>query len=193
MPNLILAVSADGHLATGPDDDMGWTGSTDKRLFKLLTSVGAVCGVGARSWQLMPELDGRRLIPLSRSRACYQKGPPAPAGPVPDDRMLAAEDLFFTVGQSLTLGEFAHRHPDGWLLGGPTLAMEALSIGLVDQVYLCRIDVNLGEGVRDEVTPWLMRQGERNAGVPWRRVHRIPFDGVTVDCWSRLDACRSGS
>lgn len=190
MLKLILAVSADNLLATGPDDDMGWTGSTDKKLFRLLTSVGAVCGVGTRTWVRMPELEGRQVIPLSRRRARVAKDLPLPL--VSFQPAAVSADLVVQTDEAWSLGQFAHHHPEGWLLGGPTLAMEALSIDLVDQVYLCRSPMHLGEGIRDEVTPWLMAQGERqNAGIPWRRVHRIKFDDVVVDCWSRMDARRS--
>lgn len=34
---LLLAVSADGYLALGPEDDMKWTGPIDKAVFRLLT------------------------------------------------------------------------------------------------------------------------------------------------------------
>ncbi len=63
---LLLAMSADGYLCSGPDDDMGWTGPTDKKLFRMLTSVGEVCAVGMTTYRFMPALDGRLLIPLSR-------------------------------------------------------------------------------------------------------------------------------
>lgn len=63
---LLMAVSADGYLCLGPNDDMKWTGPTDKKLFRALTSVGGVCAVGVTTYHLTPSLDGRQLIPLSR-------------------------------------------------------------------------------------------------------------------------------
>lgn len=176
MLRLILAVSADGYLSRGPHDDMEWTGSPDKKVFRLLTSVGGVCAAGSTTWAHMPELPGRRVVPISRCLAVQH-------------RMGHSE-------HAMSLGTFAHRFPNGWLLGGPTVAMDALDCGLVDQVYLCRSPVVLFEsqgafspmGQRDQVSPWLMSRGESiNAGVPWRRDHRIQLDGVTVDCWSRRD------
>lgn len=201
MLKLILAVSADGYFARGPEDDMSWTSPADKRAFRLLTSVGAVCGVGSRTWRQMPDLPGRRLVPISRSGLVLSKA--SAAGKLSEalfgDGPVRA-DLAIPTTQSLTLGRFAHLHPNGWLLGGPTVAQEALDCCLVDQVYLCRSSAVLhGEQpafkalYRDDITPWLMRQGEReNAGIPWRRAQRIRFDDtLTVDCWSRMDACRS--
>lgn len=195
MLKLILAVSADGYFARGPSDDMRWTGATDKKVFKLLTSVGAVCGVGSSTFRQMPRLKGRRLVPLSR------RPDPVPNYRVDelDARPGSAVPDWAAMVTPMTLGRFAHAYPEAWLLGGPTVAQEALEIGLVDQVYLCRSPTVLhGEQpafkalYRDEITPWLQCRGERqNAGIPWSREQRIQLDGVTVDCWSRKDACRS--
>lgn len=62
---LIMAVSSDGYLCDGPEDDMSWTGPLDKALFRALTSVGGLCAVGQATYGLMPPLVGRQLIPLS--------------------------------------------------------------------------------------------------------------------------------
>lgn len=180
---LILAVSADGHLARGPEDDMSWTGLTDKRLFRLLTLVGSVCVAGSRTWLQMPKLGGRLVLPLSREHGRVLDHP--------DGRQEAA----------MSLGKAFYRFPDAWLLGGPTVAMEALEANLVDQVYLCRAENAVlheaqaafqpDPAYRDVVSPWLMSRGEAgNAGTPWARRQRIQFDGTTVDVWSRRDACR---
>ena len=91
---LLMAVSADGFLARGPDDDMSWTGQTDKKLFRLLTLVDPLLLAGATTAKLLPKLPGRTVVPLSR-------------------RGLALSDM-----QSV----------DGWLIGGPTVAQEALRL-----------------------------------------------------------------
>lgn len=64
---LVMAVSADGFVARGPTDDMTWTGSTDKRVFRLLTSVGGILGAGRRTFEQLPKLEGRTVVPLSRN------------------------------------------------------------------------------------------------------------------------------
>ena len=61
---LIMAVSADGYLASGLNDDMSWTGQLDKTIFKLLTSVGGVVGAGHNTFWQLPHLSGRRLVCL---------------------------------------------------------------------------------------------------------------------------------
>ena len=118
MLRLLMAVSGDGLLCRGPHDDMVWTGSTDKRLFRVLTSVGRVCAVGSGTRGLMRDLPGRTLLELSRDGHT-----------------------------GYTLETFAQDHPDGWLLGGPTVAEAALRAGLVGEVYLSWItDVKLRSG-----------------------------------------------
>ncbi len=113
---LLMAVSADGFLCRGPADDMTWTGSMDKRLFRVLTSVGRVCAAGSTTRDLMRDLPGRTLLRLSQ-----------------DD---------------YTLEDFAEDYPDGWLLGGPTVAEVALRAGLVGEVYLSWImNVKLESGM----------------------------------------------
>jgi dihydrofolate reductase len=126
---LILACSADGFLASGPTDDMSWTGAEDKKIFRLLTTVGSrVCGVGRKTYDLMPDLKGRQLVCLSR----------------------------LSGGSTLTLGQFAFRYPTGWLIGGPELAQEALDSNLVGQVVMCTaVNSLLGGGVPDRISPAL--------------------------------------
>ncbi len=113
---LLMAVSADGFLCRGPTDDMMWTGSMDKRLFRVLTGVGRVCAAGSTTRDVMRDLPGRTLFELSRG--------------------------------GYTLEDFARDHPNGWLLGGPTVAEAALRAKLLDEVHLSWIcDVRLGSGV----------------------------------------------
>lgn len=115
---LIMAVSADGYVSQGPEDDMSWTGRADKQAFRLLTSVGGVCAAGSTTFDRMPELPGRTLIRLTRMA---QEG-------------------------SMTLGRFAHLHPGGWLLGGATVAREAFDLGMIDEAFFVVNGTELGSG-----------------------------------------------
>ena len=63
---LVMGVSADGYLARYPGDNMGWLGRDDKLAFRLLTSVGAVCGASKLTCESMPELAGRKLLTIDR-------------------------------------------------------------------------------------------------------------------------------
>lgn len=114
---LILAVSRDGFLASGPDDDMRWTGPADKYAFKLLTlSDGQPLLAGKRTAQMLPVLPGRDVIHLSR-------------------------------GTYMTVETAGRVMPDAWLIGGPTVAMEALRLGLVHRAFIHRVQHVLGEGI----------------------------------------------
>lgn len=121
MLKLIMAVSADGYLCRGPDDRMGWTGTDDKRLFRLLTTLGGrVLLAGKTTAAMLPPLPGRTVIPLTRERS-GQEG--------------------------ITLEEAVMSYPDAWLIGGPTVALEALRQQLVDEVVLCWSETHLHSGV----------------------------------------------
>lgn len=117
---LIMAVSKDGYVARKHDDDMSWTGPFDKAVFRLLTCVGGEIACGSRTAALMPRtLDGRSIHVLSRQPV----KPYDPNGPVFKD-----------------LKWFQHHHPHGWLVGGQTIAMQALRADLVDEAFLCMSD-----------------------------------------------------
>ncbi|WID42031.1 dihydrofolate reductase [Pseudomonas phage ZQG1] len=117
--NLLLAVSKDGFLCKGPDDDMKWTGPLDKFAFKLLTmSSDQPLLAGSTTYNMMPKLPGRSLYRLS------QKGE-----------------------GGLTLEEAHFYYPHAWVIGGPTVAEQALKKGLIDRVFLCSVDKALKGGV----------------------------------------------
>ena len=64
---LVLGMSADGVLAKGRNDSMAWLSDDDKKVFRLLTGVGGVCGAGIRTALVMPRnLRGRMVLGLSR-------------------------------------------------------------------------------------------------------------------------------
>ena len=121
---LLMAVSSDGYLCRGPDDNMKWTGAADKRIFRSLTSVGGNMYAGSRTYALLEglALDGRIL-----------------------------ECITTKEGQGLTLREMYHRElkvrKEGWLIGGPTVAYEALTFGFVSEVHIVSAPVCLGSGM----------------------------------------------
>lgn len=152
---LVMAVSYDGFVARHPKDDMSWTDPQDKELFRSLTSVGGTCGVGRLTSEVMPKsLPGRRLVVLSNS------------------------PLF-----GISLGSFAFAYPGAWLLGGQTIAMEALKVALVDEVHLIRNSVELGEGIADQITPFLHDM----EGEGWYQAldTRMSFGSLDHEVWRR--------
>lgn len=121
---LLLAVSADGYLALGPEDDMKWTGPLDKAVFRLLTlSDEDVLLAGSTTFDQMPQLPGRTMLRLSR------------------------EDRPYSKHKRLDLDVAAQCHPDAWLIGGPTIAEEALRRGLIDRAFICVSPTVLGSGM----------------------------------------------
>lgn len=122
---LLLAVSADGFLAKGPDDDMRWTGPIDKAIFRLLTLSNGndVLLAGSRTFDQMPKLPGRQMERLSRG----------PGG--------------------LSLGYASSAYLDAWLIGGPEVALAALRDQEISRAFLCISPNILGEGV--SVSPLL--------------------------------------
>lgn len=117
--NLLLAVSKDGFLCKGPDDDMKWTGPLDKFAFKLLTMASdQPLLAGSTTYNMMPKLPGRSLYRLS------QKGE-----------------------GGLTLEEAHFYYPQAWVIGGPTVAAIALMKGYIDRAFLCQVDAELGDGI----------------------------------------------
>jgi dihydrofolate reductase len=61
----IIAVSKDGFAAKNSTDDMKWTGSLDKGFFKLYTMNGVLLA-GTTTYNNLPELPGRVVLPVNR-------------------------------------------------------------------------------------------------------------------------------
>lgn len=51
----LYAVSFNGYMADGPDDDMKWTGKLDKKIFKLLTTISRDVVVSKNLYNMLPE------------------------------------------------------------------------------------------------------------------------------------------
>lgn len=151
MLRAIMAVSADGYVSRGPDDDMSWTGPEDKRLFRTATE-GCAIGAGTTTWRLMKDLElpGRKLVRISR----------APL------RKLENESI-------RTLGGFAETYPDGWLIGGQTVLLAGIDEGLVDRVLLSIVSAELKSGEPDRVSEKLQALGGEFKYFPVNRRHSI--------------------
>jgi len=167
---LIMAVSGNGYVANGPEDDMSWTGPIDKAVFKLLTSTSDVLAVSAKSLQYMPKaLPGRgKLYGLST-----------------DPR------------RGVQLEDFAAMFPDAWLLGGQELAMFAMKNGFVDRAYICRglgthIDVaaRYPDAIPDKMTDYFARRRyAKGKGSWWDQSMRVQISNqLLVEVWERGSA-----
>ncbi len=129
---VLMAVSADGYVAKGSDDDMSWTGLDDKQLFRSLTVSGGVLGMGRTTYDLC----GEKLRTFGRRTVCLSSRP----------------------GHGIGLGAFAFSHPGAWLVGGLTVVREAVRLDLVDEVHLIENPNELGHGVPMDLpvyeAPW---------------------------------------
>lgn len=115
---LLMAVSIDGFVAKGPVDDMSWTGSVDKAIFKLLTMTGdRELYAGYTTCCQLPALKNRKVRPLSRDTMKGYK----------------LQDIY---------------QYDSWLIGGQTVALEAIDKGYLKEVYLCHLpNILLKDGI----------------------------------------------
>lgn len=119
MIRAVYARSIDGWAAKSNVDKMDWTGGDDKAIFRTLTSVGGIIGVGSTTHDLLPGLTGRKAIRITRRSTAADPG--------------------------MSLMQFAARYPDGWLAGGPTLLQAAFEMGIIGEVHECVVQLRLGE------------------------------------------------
>lgn len=130
---LVMAVSRDGYLCRGPQDDMRWTGPLDKFVFKLLTmSDDQPIAVGRTTATQLPSLPLRRVAVITRD----------PSGTIERHPGLFARPGW----EAMRLSLLAMLWPDAWLIGGPCLAEEALASGLIDRAFICHVPVDVGPG-----------------------------------------------
>lgn len=124
---LLLAVSSDGFLARGAEDDMRWTGAFDKAVFRLLTLAESEDDVpvlvGTTTFHQLPRLPGRRVIQVSTRP---------------------------TSTDSVTLAEAAELWPRAWIVGGPATATAALKLELISRAFISVSPSVLGEGISME-------------------------------------------
>lgn len=120
---LIMAVSRDG-LVSRAEGDMSWTGHLDKKLFRLLTTVGnRPLGAGRTTYDLLPELKGRSVVSISRD---------------------STKGCALGAYEAMTSGE-------GWLIGGQGVALSAIDEGYVHEVFLCHTPGHALEGARADL------------------------------------------
>ena len=178
---LVMATSRDGIVSLGPDDDMLWTGESDKKAFRLLTSVGGVLGAGRRTFENLPVLKGRTVRCLSHRRG--RVAHPQPKQSYCLDGEAVANGTYAS-SEMLTLDEFAQQFPQGWLIGGQTVALEALASKQVNEVFMCRAPIDLRYEVRlattfqqDSMTPWL------RVNARWTQTDEFTVGDTRIEVW----------
>lgn len=149
---LVLGISRDGYIARSANDDMRWLGANDKAAFKLLTSTG-----------------GGVLGVSKKTALCMPNS-------LPGRRLIKLSR------NGITLVKFNNLFPSGWLIGGQTLALEAIDCGYLTEIYLCRSDrfafpCQDDKPIADRVTSRL-RPG-------WSVCVTTHFGDTSVECWRR--------
>lgn len=155
MLKLVMAVTDTGHVTLEKNDRMTWTGPDDKAAFRLLTMTGSrVMGASAQTRNLMPTiLDGRKIVSLSTDKRRGQ-----------------------------TLYEFSKRFPGAALIGGQTIALEAIANGLLTEVHLCVVPTPLHtDVVQDGAIKEILRRNLRVWN--WDIVAKTKVGRVTVEHW----------
>lgn len=134
---ILMAISANGYTAQGPDDRMAWTGRHDKQLFRALTMVdGGFMLAGTSTYTMMLQnkkaFGGRSLFQVS------------------------------TKHPGITLEDYHNRERrfQYWLIGGQTVALAALRKGFVTEVHLSRVhhEVTIrNPDYEDAIRDWLIK------------------------------------
>jgi dihydrofolate reductase len=137
---IIYATSADGFIARSSNDDMKWTGHFDKNIFALLTRVhDQPIGMSRNTRELAGNLPNH-CVTITRH---------------PDKNQTGTGSF----RNEMTLENFRHYWPNGWLGGGPAIWLDALERHWVRQVIVCRLDRNafpvFDKGIKDPVLPFL--------------------------------------
>lgn len=110
----VFVESLNGYLARGPNDDMSWTPSLDKKLFKLLTfAYGAVCVCSRRTFDLLPEnvrMDKKRMFLVAKRSG------------------------------DMSLWQLNHDFPNAVLVGGPVFMRAAYDLGVIDTFVITTVN-----------------------------------------------------
>jgi dihydrofolate reductase len=147
---LILGLSKNNFIAKSENDDMSWL-KADKNVFRLLSATnGGICFISRKSGLLMPDtLPGRKIIKLSKLD--YIKYP--------------------------TL-ELAYTHyPNANLLGGQTLALEAINKNYITDIFLTYSPIELESGIKFNLDKIIEEK--------FNKVQKITIDGVVVYHWKK--------
>lgn len=120
----LYATSFNGYMATGPDDDMSWTGTADKQLFKLITTVAKECVISKNLSVMLPDKvlrdPNRKFIICDRNI---------------EERNLKRCNFWYK---------------DSILLGGPLFIKEALGEDVLDMVIECVVQDVIFANIRYE-------------------------------------------
>lgn len=145
---LILGLSQNNFIAKSENDDMKWL-KADKNVFRLLSATNeGICFISRKSGLLMPKtLPGRKIIKLST--------------------------LDYT--KYLTLELAFSYYPNSNLLGGQTLALEAINKNYITDIFLTYAPIELKEGIKFNLDKIIQEK--------FNLAQIITIDGIIVKHW----------
>lgn len=157
---LLMAISKDGFVCKDENDDMSWTSKTDKKIFRLLTQTD---GHGPYLPQLFCGYKTGKLLPKLKNRQIniIEDWVEFGFGYIDDNGAFNAVDTCLE---------------DGHLIGGQKTALKAFERILIHKAYICRSEVELGDGVKDKITPILKKRFSLS--------DTIKINDVTVEIWN---------
>jgi len=146
---LILGLSKNNFIAKSENDDMTWL-KGDKNIFRLLSSAGqGINFISKKSSKFMPEsLKGRELMIISRSGNHYW-----------------------------TLEEANKYFKTANLLGGQTLALEAINKNYITDIFLTYAPIELKTGIKFNLDKIIEEK--------FNLAQTITIDGVVVYHWKK--------
>lgn len=177
----IMAISKDGFVCKDKDDDMSWTSKTDKKIFRLLTQV-SLGGIstdpsgknrlfcGYNTGQTMKDVKlNNRILKSVHTNSLFGHRIVFYTETLSED---GSFDIIDYRIDELKTGDNA------WIIGGQKTIMQALNNNILEQVFICRSDVKIHKGVKDEITPTLMSL--------FNLSDTIKINDVSVEIWNRI-------
>jgi len=112
----IYAISNNGYMARGPNDDMSWTSSLDKKIFNLLTTAFGDCVSSKTSYHLLPQK--MRDDPMRNIYIAERTG-------------------------KKSLVELNRRNPKIVLIGGPTILKAAYDLNILHTIIVTKVKIDI--------------------------------------------------
>lgn len=132
---LLVAMSVDGRIATGPDQLTDWTSADDKRFFVMKTKEAGVVIMGRRTFQTIGEpLSDRLNVIMTRQEAPFDDVPGA---------LECTNESPHGVVKSLE----ARGYTKAVVVGGREIYSAFLAAGLVTDMYVTIEPHLFGDGV----------------------------------------------
>lgn len=131
---LLMAMTADGKIARDQDHFPDWTGKSDKRMFKTMTTEAGVVIMGSRTFKTIGKpLPGRLNVVMTRTPRQWQ----------PADNLIFTADPPPVILENLSARGFH----TAILAGGATINALFVQAGLIDEMVVTITPKLFGQGI----------------------------------------------